>query len=398
MAESPTRRSLEHSERLGNMLQTVRTPVAQGKVAVASADFLIYLELIRFLAAASVVIDHISSPEFFGGADGALSFIPPGIGRIGVVVFFVLSGYIIAWRHNVCRETSVDYVANRISRLYSVLPLALFLTPILDWVGMHGSTLNYSVPLDDRPMQRLLVHFFMLQEYWVLGVRYFSNSPLWTLSYEAVYYALYYLVFYAKKPLLAVALLLCAGPKIALLAPLWILGVVVLNLTRRGVQWGTARHFAYIFLVMVLIFIWFSIRSVNVIDVFGEGLGWAAVFFGGGAGVFFSDYLLGAAVALHFALVAARPPKFNVFLRRTIKALAGFSFELYALHMPVITLVVALIGGASYGGAIFTLALCIGVAWSSLAITSRLKVRLRLLTKATVQRIAEAVDSRHAAK
>lgn len=346
----------------------------QASPAVA-ADFLVYLELIRFLSAVIVVIDHLSTPGYFGKA---LFSIQPGFGHFGVVIFFVLSGFIMQWRRTVCKETSLDYISNRISRIYSVLLLALLFTPVIDFIGMQASMEPYSLRLDDRPFLRLIIHGLLLQSFWTLGVGYFSNSPLWTLSFEAVYYACYWLVFYARKPFLALLLLLCAGPKVVLLAPLWILGVAVLPLCQIALTWSTLTRWLLGLLSLVLFSLSFVVRY-PVDTLLGIPLA--------GAAIFFSDYFVGMAVGLHFVLVSAKPFRFTERLSSLIKWLASFSYELYALHMPIIVLFVACFGDKSFGVALLTFSTCLVIALGASKVASKLKVILRRYSRVSIERI-----------
>ena len=347
----------------------------QISLPLVTSDFLVYLELVRFLSAVVVVIGHLATPGYVGKN---LSAILPGFGHFGVVIFFVLSGFIMQWRRTVCKETSLDYISNRISRIYSVLLLALLFTPFIDFMGMQASMQPYSLQLDDRPILRLIIHGLLLQSFWTLGVGYFSNSPLWTLSFEAVYYACYWLVFYARKPFLALLLLLCAGPKVVLLAPLWILGVAVLPLCQIALTWSKLTRWILGLLSLALFLLSFVVRH-PVDSLLGIPLA--------GAAIFFSDYFVGMAVGLHFALVSAKPFRFNERLSSFIKWLASFSYELYALHMPIIVFFVAYFGGKSFGVALLTFSTCLVIALGASKVASKLKIVLRRYTRACIERV-----------
>jgi peptidoglycan/LPS O-acetylase OafA/YrhL len=345
-------------------------------------EFLVYLEFVRFVSAVVVVFDHLLTSAYFGQA---LFLMPSGLGHLGVVVFFVLSGFIMQWRRTVCKETSIEYISNRISRIYSVLILALLFTPIIDFIGMQASIQPYSLQLDDRPILRLIIHGFLLQSFWTLGVGYFSNSPLWTLSFEAVYYACYWFVFYARKPFFALLLLLCAGPKVVLLAPLWMLGVAVLPLSQIAVTWSKLTRWLLGLFSLVLFALSFVIQY-PVASLFGIPLA--------GATIFFSDYFAGAAVGLHFVLVAAKPFRFAERLSSLIKWLASFSYELYALHMPIIVLFIAYFGGKSSGVAVLSLGTCFVIALGASKVASKLKIILRRYIRVCIERIQSLVTDK----
>ena len=91
----------------------------------------IYLDGVRFLAAAVVFVGHVSGQRFTGG------FLWP-VGRYmdaAVMVFFVLSGFVIAYAVSARERTLEEYFVNRAARIYSVALPALLVTFLLDAVG-----------------------------------------------------------------------------------------------------------------------------------------------------------------------------------------------------------------------------------------------------------------------
>jgi peptidoglycan/LPS O-acetylase OafA/YrhL len=97
----------------------------------------IYLDLIRPLAAFTVLLSHVSYPNLLGQLD-AMS----GYGVQAVSVFFVLSGFVIA---HICESKERDaasYFGSRALRIYSVALPAIVATVCLDFAG-SGSILPY---------------------------------------------------------------------------------------------------------------------------------------------------------------------------------------------------------------------------------------------------------------
>jgi len=76
-----------------------------------------------------------------------------------------------------------------------------------------------------------------LNEIWWLNVWPGSNSPFWSLGYEAAYYVLFGIAFYQLGTWTRVAGLilfsLFIGPKILMLLPVWLLGVFAWELYKR---------------------------------------------------------------------------------------------------------------------------------------------------------------------
>ncbi len=129
------------------------------------------------------------------------------LGHQSVVVFFVLSGFLVGGSvlesHQSGRWSWKLYAARRVSRLWAVLLPALLFTFICDSVGRHfmpaayhGSFheiyhLSFTVPLDLR-WQTLLGNAFFLQT--IYSNCFGTNSPLWSLAYEFWFYVLLPLV------------------------------------------------------------------------------------------------------------------------------------------------------------------------------------------------------------
>ena len=57
-------------------------------------------------------------------------------GRTAVLVFFVLSGFVVAWVTETKERTLEEYALSRVARLYSVILPALIITAVLDHIAM----------------------------------------------------------------------------------------------------------------------------------------------------------------------------------------------------------------------------------------------------------------------
>src|SRR3954471_10064213 len=90
-------------------------------------DVSAFLDLTRILAALTVFLGHLSFPQFGGQMLSAF-----GEQRhSAVIVFFVLSGFVIAWAAE--RDGSArEYTLNRAARIYSVALPALALSWAID--------------------------------------------------------------------------------------------------------------------------------------------------------------------------------------------------------------------------------------------------------------------------
>jgi peptidoglycan/LPS O-acetylase OafA/YrhL len=179
----------------------------------------LYLDVIRPLAALFVLLSHISQPHISGQLK-ALS----NAGSQAVVVFFVLSGFVIA---HVCatREATLrDYAIARAARIYSVALPALLLTLFLDILGQQVQPAAYPPAYQPFTPSLGIRSILFLGEQWGAHRYPGSNSAYWSLGFEVWYYVAFG-AFLFSGYLAAIAVLLFIGPKVAIMFPCWLLGV-----------------------------------------------------------------------------------------------------------------------------------------------------------------------------
>lgn len=308
--------------------------------------FSIYLDLVRFGAACLVFMYH-SNQRWLVADILPLS----EYGHASVVVFFVLSGFVIAWITDVKESDWRSYSASRLARVFSVVVPALAVCLLLDGIGRRLWAVPYEgYPFDNIPV-RLAGSAAMLNEIWFVSITSLSNVPFWSVTYEFWYYVLFALVTFLPRPIAwwtAFGLCLVLGPKIVLLAPIWLLGVLLY-------RWRALQH-------MPLAWAWMAVATSTVLIIALHLSGFFAgisVQFEGLIGkfayrqltfskFFVADYLLGLLVFAHFAGMRRVAPKLMPFLgavARPVKWLAGYTFTLYLLHQPVF-----LFWGAVYRG------------------------------------------------
>ena len=195
------------------------------------------LDLVRVLASAVVAFAHLTQSPFSTGWRDLTDY-----GRDSVAVFFVLSGFVI--RHVTTRHDSNlgNYLADRLSRIYSVAIPALVLTLVLDSISRHVNPAfynnwSYQYP---HPLWRIAINMAFCGQLWNHFVDPLSNSPYWSINYEVAYYFGYGVFLYLVgrwRWIAIVALSLFFGPRVLLLASLWIAGCVIHDLYQR---WNTA--------------------------------------------------------------------------------------------------------------------------------------------------------------
>jgi peptidoglycan/LPS O-acetylase OafA/YrhL len=169
--------------------------------------FSIYLDFIRLSAALIVAISHFAHVRLTGG--NFYFFEKLDLGHDAVIVFFVLSGYVIAFVAHKKPSSPSSYLTKRLARLYSVLIPALILGLVLDYIGTSFSPELYQGKIaSDFFIGRGLANLFYLQEIQFFSIRYLSNGPIWSLGFEFWYYVLFMAFLYPKSMIKKIVLVL----------------------------------------------------------------------------------------------------------------------------------------------------------------------------------------------
>ena len=296
----------------------------------------IYLDLTRFLASAAVLLGHASYARFNGEWMQGIGFLK----HDAVIVFFVLSGYVIAYVSKHKENDIVDYSISRFARLYSVVLPALLITIALDHWGAMLDPQRYSGYAYDYPLIRVFSHLLFISQLHFVSISAFSNGPFWSISFEFWYYVIFAVLFYLKgyKKLISIGVCLLVGIKILLLFPIWMLGVCVFYVGSMKI----AKSMGWLlFLGSFVLYYLFHYNSldhlINAVvadalgDKFVEKLLWA--------GSFLSDYILAILVGFNFiGFVAISESVSGIFAycQKPIRFLAGYTFSMYLLHFPLL--------------------------------------------------------------
>lgn len=263
-----------------------------------------------------------------------------GFGRIAVIVFFVLSGYLVGGRAFVTIESGAfnpkSYALNRLSRLYPPLLVAIVLTVLFDTVGLHfGNAFGYyshpntyhvagefaSVP-DTLNGRTALLNLLFLQT--ILGPTFGSDTPLWSLANEFWYYVIGPLaglclfgtirsrVMLIPALVLLLATVLWLNDSIALLSATWFAGAFAYQYSKPLPQAATRSLFVLFCGVAA------AVRSDH----------WFA------AHQLVADLAVGASFAA--VLCSAGRPGPAPVTATLASRLAGFSYSLYLVHVPLL--------------------------------------------------------------
>ena len=195
----------------------------------------LYLDLARFIAALVVFGGHVSGQRLTGGLFWQFGLYMSH----AVTVFFVLSGFVIRYATDQRETTAHAYGISRAARIYSVALPALAATFVLDSIGHHIHPDYYSArwgyESTGQPLSYLLCLTF-LNQIWFLHADPGSDLPYWSLGYEVWYYVIFgvFLFHAGKWRWLALGgLLIFVGPKIVSMLPLWLFGVAAYNVCAR---------------------------------------------------------------------------------------------------------------------------------------------------------------------
>jgi peptidoglycan/LPS O-acetylase OafA/YrhL len=311
--------------------------------------FSIYLDLVRFVAACAVYLYHSNQRLLVHDILPASNY-----GHSSVIVFFVLSGFVIAFITDTREGKFSTYAASRLSRIYSVALPAVVLTIALDAVGRQFHLALYGYPFDNF-MLRGVTSLLMLNEIWFISITSFSNVPYWSICYEMWYYVAFGLFMFLPRHVGLIALLLLAlllGPKVVLLAPIWALGVLLYRWKRAQAVSESAAWIIVIGSCLGIV----AFHQVNLNEqvatllkgLMGEKWHAELTF----SKFFIADYVLGALVFLNFVgmrKVSARLAPLLLSFERPIRFLAGYTLSLYLLHQPLFLFWAAVIHGDPSG-------------------------------------------------
>lgn len=303
----------------------------------------IYLDFVRFSAACIVFLIHARYARITGGTLGDLG----DYANDAVMVFFVLSGFVIAFVASTSETTPSDYIVARLSRLWSVVIPALILTVAVDYAGLRTDARLYEgVWFEaDHPAWRFFANALFINQLWFLNVRPFSNGPFWSIGYEFWYYITFAILYFGRARLRWVGFALCLGvmgPKIALLMPVWFFGVTAYLVATRHVV-GQRMGWA-LFLGSITAYVFF--HYIEVPDrLWWRTNAWLGPDFGFSSD-FLSSYAIGVLITANFIGMAAIQNHVAGVLRlleRPIRFLAGYTFSLYLFHYPLLHFFAAIV-------------------------------------------------------
>lgn len=354
----------------------------------------LYLDAARFAAAMMVFLSHLSKPRI---THGFLGFVPD-FSSEAVDAFFVISGFVIAYVTFQSENDALSYTIRRAARIYSVALPAIALTLVLDAIGMtFGNPAPYLAGGDFDAHNRLaqiLTSLSFTGSFWGNNIVVGTNSPYWSLSFEVTYYVAFGLFMFLRgwaRFVTPALLLICAGPQIAIMLPVWLMGVAVFWICRT-VGFSSAKG-AVILLLSGLCFVAFKYLSWRTGRPLHNPLGlstYSNTFEGYVYGAIFSASIIGIQM---IAPIISLPIK----LEASIRWIADRTFAIYLFHLPLMHIVVATCRwpNTSWAARLLILVIplisCFGLA----ELTERQKFKLRYAIEKIVAQLGRRPSDTH---
>ncbi|WP_376870727.1 acyltransferase family protein [Albirhodobacter sp. R86504] len=309
------------------------------------------LNWLRGISALLVALSH-ARPFFYENFSQLGADVPPlvkgfylvtSLGHPAVMVFFVLSGYLVAGSayrsHTADAWSWRNYLTSRLSRLCVVLVPCLILTFGLDMIGQYGFGSGFYIGehpeywSDPEAGGQMGIAIFIGNIFFVQTIlvpTFGSNGPLWSIAYEFWYYILFPLAMLALLPgrpaksrIIALivfgVIALAVGGKIMALFPVWLLGFVAWKLRESAFAILLRRTRIGLTVAFSTVILMLGFRAMQ-----AEGL--------------LYDYIFGCMVALSLpVLTGSLLGRGAAFAHR----LSDMSYSLYLSHFPVLALLAA---------------------------------------------------------
>lgn len=340
-----------------------------------------YLDFLRLLAAFAVVLGHMKQDGFNIGWMPLSSY-----SHEAVVVFFVLSGFIIYASTAYRQCSAAHYAVARLSRVYSVALPAIAFSMLLSaaiaaWNPQLARALTHFHAFD---IKHLLGSTLFLNQSWDAWKPYATtltlNGPFWSLCYEVWYYVVFGLFFFMRNPLwrwaAAAVALAIAGPAIAVLFPIWCMGAWLAanwhRLPRPAPALAWTLFIGSFALVVAIDTTAIDMRIKDLLHDKVPGF-WRLT----NAQRFVTDHLIGVAMVAQIWAFPALGDGVRGFFERhrnLFTQAAGFSFSLYLIHRPLTTVSGKLLADAQLRTvpvAIVSLVAVVGSCWLASLVTER---------------------------
>lgn len=304
------------------------------------------LNWLRGIAAILVLLSHARSFFFvdlknYSDTPTILTkffYLISGLGHPSVIIFFVLSGFLVAgsierqWQEN--NFDIKNYLVTRIIRLWVVLIPCLLITFVLDHIGYYlfnpdfylgniNKLINSAPP---NPVNWSFLVFLgnilFLQTIYV--PTYGSNGPFWSLAYEFWYYILFPILFYITKTkkyilfFLLICISIFIGYNVLILFPIWLFGFLSHRLKNKKLFFELKNNILISITLCILgLIVLISCKIFNINNLLG-------------------DYIIGGITMI---IILALHNQFFEYGKNFSNFISKISYSLYLVHFPILTLI-----------------------------------------------------------
>lgn len=217
-----------------------------------SRTFDFNLEALRGFAAIAVVWHHVVFHQYWldphYNANGIFAYNPSG--HLNVLVFFVLSGYVIGRVHLVplARKDILPYIKKRFVRIYPIYLISVIFALV--------------VARNTYPVATIIGNLTLTQNW--LFPTIFENNPAWSLNFEILFYLLFIPLSFFRLNIYCVALVFAGLGLFAdsqehylsggylLGFAFWLCGVIIARNSRQPLAPSFASMVSMLFLLLSL--------------------------------------------------------------------------------------------------------------------------------------------------
>jgi peptidoglycan/LPS O-acetylase OafA/YrhL len=280
----------------------------------------LYLDILRPIAAILVLLSHLGFANLTGGQMRCFDV----LGSQAVVIFFVLSGFVIAHVTATHEKDAKTYFISRATRIYSVAIPALILTWVADHLGHLGNAAAYASTFQAFTTESIFRSMTFLGEQWTVHSVPGSNAAYWSLGYEVWYYIAFGMFMFTPQNwrlVAATAMFAFIGLPVAVMFPDWLMGVVAYHCCAKG---RISQRVGWLTLTLPM----FALVTYEVVS--------TPLFF-------VQTYLVSLLFAMHLIGFSTVAKRFTCILKyaKPIRWFAGATFSIYLMHLPILTLIAA---------------------------------------------------------
>jgi peptidoglycan/LPS O-acetylase OafA/YrhL len=302
-------------------------------VTTLSPAYSRYLDVLRALAAVIVALSHL---KLFGIADQNFALWLPADGHDAVVLFFILSGFVIAASTAKKPDQGLAaYLLDRAARIYSVAVPILLVAAAFAVFGLIKAVAPYQL---ERWWLYVPFHLTFLSQSWQFREIPFGLNPWWSLPFEVWYYILFGGAIFlrgAQRWLVCTIIFTIMGPKLWVMLPIWLCGVWLYHSDYAA---RISRVTAWVFLFagpICYVLFMETPAQIFIRDIFLRPFGGWNAHVLGYASYFGRDYATTIFLSVHLIGAQCLALQLPAWLSRAAKALANVSFTLYLLH-PIV--------------------------------------------------------------